>query len=60
MAPKGKAKVREPPTRFSLRLAALKIRQSRDKAGPSRTAPINDESIEISSDSESEEVPKYI
>ncbi|MED6127885.1 hypothetical protein PIB30_092366 [Stylosanthes scabra] len=60
MAPKGKAKVHQPPTRFSLRLAALKTRQSRDKAGPSRTASMNAEPIEISSDSESEEVPEYI
>ncbi|MED6137201.1 hypothetical protein PIB30_062871 [Stylosanthes scabra] len=65
MAPKGKAKVHQPPTRFSLRLAALKTRQCRDKAGPSRTAPMNAEPIEISSDSESEEsddeeVPEYI
>ncbi|MED6165626.1 hypothetical protein PIB30_101393 [Stylosanthes scabra] len=60
MASKGKAKVHQPPTRFSLQLAALKTRRSRDKAGPSHTAPINAEPIEISSDSESEEVPKYI
>ncbi|MED6151705.1 hypothetical protein PIB30_084928 [Stylosanthes scabra] len=60
MAPKGKAKVHQPPIRFSLRLAALKTRQSRDKAGPSHIAPINAEPIEISSDSESEEVPEYI
>ncbi|MED6152324.1 hypothetical protein PIB30_090835 [Stylosanthes scabra] len=60
MAPKGKAKVHQPPTHFSLRLAALKTHQSRDMAGPSRTAPINVEPIEISSDSVSEEVPEYI
>ncbi|MED6224097.1 hypothetical protein PIB30_080475 [Stylosanthes scabra] len=65
MAPKRKAKVRQPPTRFLLRLAALKTHQSRDKAGPSHTVPINAEPIEISSDLESEEsddeeVPKYI
>ncbi|MED6209802.1 hypothetical protein PIB30_058198 [Stylosanthes scabra] len=58
MAPKRKAKVHQPPTRFSLRLAALKTRQSRDKVGPSRTAPINAEPIEISSDSEFEENPE--
>ncbi|MED6150478.1 hypothetical protein PIB30_072673 [Stylosanthes scabra] len=57
MAPKGKAKVHQPPTRFSLRLAALKTRQSRDKARPSRTAPINAEPIEIRSDSNSKENP---
>ncbi|MED6186276.1 hypothetical protein PIB30_065228 [Stylosanthes scabra] len=60
MAPKGKAKVHQPPTRFSLRLAALKAHQSRDKAGPSRTVPINAKPIEISSDLESEEVLEYI
>ncbi|MED6188239.1 hypothetical protein PIB30_084144, partial [Stylosanthes scabra] len=46
MAPKGKAKVHQPPTRFSLRLAALNTHQSRDKAGPSRTVPINVEPID--------------
>ncbi|MED6212979.1 hypothetical protein PIB30_088793 [Stylosanthes scabra] len=45
---------------LSLRLAALKTRQSRDKSGPSCTAPINAEPIEISSDLKFEEVPKYI
>ncbi|MED6163507.1 hypothetical protein PIB30_080581 [Stylosanthes scabra] len=57
MAPKGKAMI---PTRFSLRLAALRARQSTDEAGPSNTAPINPDPIIISSDSESEEVPEYI
>ncbi|MED6222688.1 hypothetical protein PIB30_066799 [Stylosanthes scabra] len=60
MAPKAKDKVHQPPTRFSLRFAALKTRQSRDKVGPSRTAPINAKPIEISSDSESKEVLEYI
>ncbi|MED6213361.1 hypothetical protein PIB30_092355 [Stylosanthes scabra] len=60
MAPKGKAKIHQLPTRFSLRLAALRTRRSRDKAGPSNPAPISTERIEISSDSESEEVPEYI
>ncbi|MED6135399.1 hypothetical protein PIB30_046061 [Stylosanthes scabra] len=60
MTPKEKAKIHQPPTRYSLRLAALKTRQSRDKVGPSRTAPMSTEPIEISSDSESEEIPKYI
>ncbi|MED6127954.1 hypothetical protein PIB30_093009 [Stylosanthes scabra] len=57
MAPKGKATI---PTRFLLRLAALRARQSTDKAGPSNTAPINLDPIIISSDSKSEEVPEYI
>ncbi|MED6226025.1 hypothetical protein PIB30_099438 [Stylosanthes scabra] len=60
MAPKGKAKIQQLPTRFLLRLAALRTHQSRDKAGPSNSAPISAEPIEISSDSESEEVPVYI
>ncbi|MED6124605.1 hypothetical protein PIB30_060467 [Stylosanthes scabra] len=60
MTPKGKAKVHRPLTRFLLRLAALKTRQSRDKVEPLRTAPMNAEPIQISSDSESEEVPEYI
>ncbi|MED6128533.1 hypothetical protein PIB30_098782, partial [Stylosanthes scabra] len=55
MAPKGKAKIHQLPTRFSLQLAALRTRQSRDKAGPSNPAPITVEPIQISSDSESEE-----
>ncbi|MED6128050.1 hypothetical protein PIB30_093920 [Stylosanthes scabra] len=54
--PKGKATI---PTRFSLRLAALRAPQSTNEAGPSNTAPINPDSIIISSDSESEEVLEY-
>ncbi|MED6162738.1 hypothetical protein PIB30_073436 [Stylosanthes scabra] len=57
MVPKGKATI---PTRFSLWLAALRARQSTDKAGPSNTALMNPDPIIISSDSESEEIPEYI
>ncbi|MED6176337.1 hypothetical protein PIB30_087189 [Stylosanthes scabra] len=60
MAPKGKAKIHQLPTRFSLRLAALRTRQSRDKAEPSNPAPISGAPMEISIDSESEEIPEYI
>ncbi|MED6173242.1 hypothetical protein PIB30_057490 [Stylosanthes scabra] len=58
MAPKGKAKIHRPPTRFSLRLAALSARQPIDKAGPSsRTLAIPDPII-ISSDSEEDLDPQ--
>ncbi|MED6210901.1 hypothetical protein PIB30_068470 [Stylosanthes scabra] len=53
----GKATI---PTRFSLRLAALRAHQSTDKARPSNTASMNTDPIIISSDSESKEVPEYI
>ncbi|MED6146293.1 hypothetical protein PIB30_033213 [Stylosanthes scabra] len=48
------------PTRFSKRLAALRACQGKDEAGPSNAAPHIDEIIEISSDSDSEQVPEYV
>ncbi|MED6225563.1 hypothetical protein PIB30_094815, partial [Stylosanthes scabra] len=49
---KGKAKLHQLPTRFSLRLAALGARQPIDKVGPSNSAPVMPDPIVISSDSE--------
>ncbi|MED6152155.1 hypothetical protein PIB30_089187 [Stylosanthes scabra] len=65
---KGKAKIHQLPTRFSLRLAALIARQPIDKAGPSVSTLATPNPIIISSDSEedldpkdeSKEVPEYI
>ncbi|MED6207873.1 hypothetical protein PIB30_039601, partial [Stylosanthes scabra] len=57
MAPR---KVYPPPTRFSRRLAALRARRVRDEAGPATAAPQDNEVIDISSDSDSEQVPEYV
>ncbi|MED6222073.1 hypothetical protein PIB30_060914 [Stylosanthes scabra] len=54
MAPR-KHKTPQMSTRFSRRLAVLKARQTKDKAGPSNAAPRDDEIINISSDSEQEQ-----
>ncbi|MED6123517.1 hypothetical protein PIB30_049931 [Stylosanthes scabra] len=53
---KGKAKIQQLPTRFSLRFAALRARQPTEKAGPSNTAPAIPDPIIISSDSEEEDL----
>ncbi|MED6143845.1 hypothetical protein PIB30_009655 [Stylosanthes scabra] len=55
-----KAKTYQAPTRFSRSLAALSARQAKDEVGPSNAAPHNDEVIEISSDSDSEQIPEYV
>ncbi|MED6140077.1 hypothetical protein PIB30_089750 [Stylosanthes scabra] len=52
MGPKGKAKIHWPPTRFSLRLAALRACQPIDKAGPSSKTTVIPDPIIISSNSE--------
>ncbi|MED6217122.1 hypothetical protein PIB30_014784 [Stylosanthes scabra] len=57
MAPR---KVYPPHSRFSRRLTALKARQARDGACPAIAAPHDDEVVEISSDSDSEQVPEYV
>ncbi|MED6172858.1 hypothetical protein PIB30_053840, partial [Stylosanthes scabra] len=54
----GKAKIHRPPTRFSLRLAALRARQPIDKAGPSSKTPAIPYPIIISSDSEEDLDPQ--
>ncbi|MED6125418.1 hypothetical protein PIB30_068345, partial [Stylosanthes scabra] len=55
---KGKAKIYQLPTRFSLRLAALRARQPIDKVGPSVSTPAALDPIIISSDSEEDLDPK--
>ncbi|MED6146993.1 hypothetical protein PIB30_039951 [Stylosanthes scabra] len=57
---KGKAKLHQLPTCFSLSLAALRARQPADKDGPSNTASTSSNPIIIISDSEedSERDPK--
>ncbi|MED6199993.1 hypothetical protein PIB30_081040 [Stylosanthes scabra] len=57
---KGKAKLHQLPTQFSLRLAALRAHQPIDKVGPSNNAPAMPDPIVISSDSKEdrEEDPK--
>ncbi|MED6137535.1 hypothetical protein PIB30_065838 [Stylosanthes scabra] len=57
MAPR---KVYPPPSHFSRRLAALRARQARDKATNENVAPHNNEVVDISSDSDSEQVPEYV
>ncbi|MED6222001.1 hypothetical protein PIB30_060214, partial [Stylosanthes scabra] len=57
MAPR---KVYPPPSRFSRRLAALRARQARNEAGPANAAPHDDEVIDVSNDSNSEQVPEYV
>ncbi|MED6154754.1 hypothetical protein PIB30_115764, partial [Stylosanthes scabra] len=57
MAPR---KVYPPPSRFSRRLAALRARRAKDEAGPANAAPQEDEVIDVSSDSDSEQVPEYV
>ncbi|MED6207382.1 hypothetical protein PIB30_035288 [Stylosanthes scabra] len=59
MAPR-KDKAPQLPTRFSKRLATLRAREARDEAWPLNSASHNDEVIEVSSDSNSEQVPKYV
>ncbi|MED6212180.1 hypothetical protein PIB30_080715 [Stylosanthes scabra] len=49
---KKKAKLHQLPTRFSLRLVALRARQPIDKVGPSNSAPVMPDLIVICSDSE--------
>ncbi|MED6151616.1 hypothetical protein PIB30_084158 [Stylosanthes scabra] len=58
MATKGKAKIHQPPTRFSLRLAALKACQPIDKAETSSRTPAISDLIIISSDSEEDLDPQ--
>ncbi|MED6206522.1 hypothetical protein PIB30_027614 [Stylosanthes scabra] len=53
-------KVYPPHSRFSRRLAALRARRARDEAGPANAAPHEDEDIDISSDSDSKQVPEYV
>ncbi|MED6148210.1 hypothetical protein PIB30_048132 [Stylosanthes scabra] len=53
-------KVYPPPSRFSRRLASLRARRARDEAGPANAAPQEDEVIDVSSDSDSEQVPEYV
>ncbi|MED6225890.1 hypothetical protein PIB30_097970 [Stylosanthes scabra] len=55
---KGKAKIHQLPTRFSLRLATLTARQPIDKVGPSVSTPAAPDPIIISSDSEEDLEPK--
>ncbi|MED6128862.1 hypothetical protein PIB30_102172 [Stylosanthes scabra] len=57
MAPR---KVYPPPSRFSRRLAAMRARQARDEAANENAAPHNNEVVDISSDSDSEQVPEYV
>ncbi|MED6212888.1 hypothetical protein PIB30_087793 [Stylosanthes scabra] len=49
---KGKTKLQQLSTRFSLRLTALRARQPIGKAGPSNSAPVIPDPIVISYDSE--------
>ncbi|MED6188517.1 hypothetical protein PIB30_086762, partial [Stylosanthes scabra] len=55
---KGKAKIHQLPTRFSLRLAALRARQPINKVGPSVSTPAAPDPTIISSDSEEDLDPK--
>ncbi|MED6138626.1 hypothetical protein PIB30_076137, partial [Stylosanthes scabra] len=57
MAPR---KVCPPLSRFSRRLAALRTRRARDEAIPANAAPQEDEVIDVSNDSDSEQVPEYV
>ncbi|MED6205966.1 hypothetical protein PIB30_022570 [Stylosanthes scabra] len=57
MAPR---KVYPPPFRFSRKLAAVRAQRARNEAGPANAAPHEDEVIDISSDSDSEQVPEYV
>ncbi|MED6205612.1 hypothetical protein PIB30_019362, partial [Stylosanthes scabra] len=57
MAPR---KVYPPPSHFSRRLDALRARRAKDEAGPANAAPQEDEVIDVSSDSDSEQVPEYV
>ncbi|MED6223929.1 hypothetical protein PIB30_078912 [Stylosanthes scabra] len=54
----GKAKIHQLPTRFSLRLAALRAHQPIDKARPSFSTPAAPDPIIISSDPEKDLNPK--
>ncbi|MED6139764.1 hypothetical protein PIB30_086993 [Stylosanthes scabra] len=58
MAPKGKAKIHRPPTRFSLQLAASRVHQPIDKAETSSRTPAILDPIVISSDSEEDLDPQ--
>ncbi|MED6144916.1 hypothetical protein PIB30_019885 [Stylosanthes scabra] len=53
-------KVYPSPSCFSRRLAALKARQARDEAGPANVVPHDNEVVDISSDTDSEQVPEYL
>ncbi|MED6221190.1 hypothetical protein PIB30_052085 [Stylosanthes scabra] len=53
-------KVYPPPSRFSRRLVVLRARRARDEVGPANAAPQEDEGIDVSSDSDSEQVPEYV
>ncbi|MED6106131.1 hypothetical protein PIB30_002024 [Stylosanthes scabra] len=53
-------KVYPPPSCFSRRLAVLRACQARDEAGLADAAPHEDEVIDISSDSSSEQVLEYV
>ncbi|MED6147166.1 hypothetical protein PIB30_041495 [Stylosanthes scabra] len=53
-------KVYPPPSRFPIRLAALRAHQARDEVGPANAAPHDNEVVDISSDSDSEQVPEYV
>ncbi|MED6204185.1 hypothetical protein PIB30_006941 [Stylosanthes scabra] len=57
MAPR---KVYPPPSRFSRRLVAMRARQAKDEAANENAAPHNNEVVNISSDLDSEQVPKYV
>ncbi|MED6205270.1 hypothetical protein PIB30_016253 [Stylosanthes scabra] len=57
MAPR---KVYPPPSRFSRRLATLRAHQARDEAGPENAAPHNNGVVDISNNSDSEQVPEYV
>ncbi|MED6162964.1 hypothetical protein PIB30_075484 [Stylosanthes scabra] len=49
-----------PPPHFSRRLAAMRARQARDEAANENAAPHNNEVVDVSSDSDSEQVFEYI
>ncbi|MED6197370.1 hypothetical protein PIB30_055836 [Stylosanthes scabra] len=53
-------KVYPPPSHFSRRLDALRARRAREEAGSANAAPQEDEVIDVSSDSDSEQVPEYV